>query len=93
MYRGYRERAQRAAVRAKRAVRTYYFFEKILGELLVELLGLLAILHVGKERFPFDLKWLISGFFQKMALKNPGKYPEIRVFELKTDIWSAKPPQ
>ena len=65
MYRGYRERAQRAAVRAKRAVRTYYFMR----EILVEPRGILAILQVGNEWLPFDLKWLISGFFGKWPLK------------------------
>ena len=54
MYRGYRERAQRAAVRAKRAVRTYYFIEKLLGELLGEPRRFTVILQVDKERSPSD---------------------------------------
>ena len=42
---------------------------ELLVELLVELLGLLAILQDDKERFPFDLRWLMSGFFGKWPLK------------------------
>ena len=64
--------------------------EKLLGGLLGELLGLLAILQVGKERFPFDLKWLISGFPRAMLRKIQGKWLDIRIFGLKMDVWSAR---